>query len=407
MDDSEPALPAPRGRNLFAHLGGAALGRLAPPLLQLALLWIVSRGGSLEEVGLFVLASAVAFLCGAFGELGFANSLSVPRVAFGSEAPPLRPTARLRLAGAAGGSTLYLLLWVAGIGNHHAELLIMAPLPFALALAHGYAGAMNASGLLKLEGAVSAAESAVSLTLALLLSLSLDALPAALLGLVAGRLLGTGARALLLRGVPQSKSVAVQSIGRSQLWFALSTAGFVTQGQVDLVAIGFAGSLALAAVYGPAVRTAGSAVLGGEALTYALYGGAHPDERGSAGRVHRRWRALLLGIGVMAAVVFAFLAQPFLEWLLDEQLGDLGALIVLLAIVIVLRFVVLVFTVDIVRAGRQREQVPYLLASATVLAIGAAIAASADSLTGLALARFASEALLAGGLALLVVKGRR
>jgi len=402
VDDSEPALPVRRGRELFVHLSGATVGRLAPPLLQLALLLIVSRGGSLDDVGLLALGSSVAFLCGALGELGFANSLSVPRVAFGSEAPPLGPTVRLRLAGAIAGSALFVVLWGAGIGHHHAELLLLIPLPFALALAHGYAGAMNASGLLHFEGKVSTVESVVALVLALVGTQIVDALPAALFGLAAGRLVGTVGRGLLLRRVPQSSSVDVASIPRSQLWFALSTAGFVTQGQVDMVAIGLAGSLALAAVYGPAVRASGSILLGGEAITYALYGRAHPDEGEAVTWLRRRWRALLLGAAVVAALVFTLLAQPFLEWLLGRQLHGLGALIVLLAFVIVVRFAVLILGVDIVRAGRQREQVPMLGAAAAVLAVGASIAASADSLTGLAAARLASEVVLVGGFAFLV-----
>lgn len=402
MDGSEPALPVRRGRELLVHLSGATIGRLAPPLLQLALLLIVSRGGSLNDVGLLALGSSVAFLCGALGELGFANSLSVPRVAFGSKAPPLGPTVKLRVAGALGAGCLYVVLWTAGIGHHDAVLLLLMPLPPALALAHGYAGAMNASGLLRLEGKVSAGESVVALALALVSSSVVDALPAALFGLAVGRVLGTVARGLLLRRVPQSASVEVGSIPRSQLWFALSTAGFVTQGQVDMVAVGLAGSLALAAVYGPAVRASGSVLLGGEAITYALYGRAHPDEGGHTGWLYRRWRSALIGGAVAAALVFALLAQPFLEWLLGRQLHGLGALIILLAVVIVVRFVVLVLGVDIVRAGRQQEQVPMLAGAAIVLAIGASIAASADSLTGLAVARLVSEAVLAGGLAFLV-----
>ncbi len=69
---------------------------------------------------------------------------------------------------------------------------------------------------------------------------------------------------------------------------------------------------------------------------------------------------------------------------------------------IVVRFAVLILGVDIVRAGRQREQVPMLGAAAAVLAVGASIAASADSLTGLAAARLASEVVLVGGFAFLV-----
>jgi hypothetical protein len=98
----------PRGRRaLFVHFAGSAVMRFAPPLLQLAMLVIVARRGSLEDVGALALASAVSFMCGALAEAGFSTTLSIPRVTFGVADPPLRATATLRVGAAVGGSVLY------------------------------------------------------------------------------------------------------------------------------------------------------------------------------------------------------------------------------------------------------------------------------------------------------------
>src|SRR5690349_6375398 len=85
-----------RSSHLFLHFAGAAVTKLAPPLVQLLLLLLVARESTLRDVGVLALASAVNFLCGALGDLGFATTLSIPRTTFGTAAPPLRATARLR-----------------------------------------------------------------------------------------------------------------------------------------------------------------------------------------------------------------------------------------------------------------------------------------------------------------------
>src|ERR687886_225682 len=109
-----------RPRHLFLHFAGAAVTKLAPPLVQLVLLLLVARDSTLDDVGRLALASAVSFLCGATAELGFATTLSIPRPTFGVAEPPLKATSRLRLVAALGGSLLYLALWAAGLGGHDA-----------------------------------------------------------------------------------------------------------------------------------------------------------------------------------------------------------------------------------------------------------------------------------------------
>src|ERR671934_1487478 len=107
-----------RPRDLFLHFGGAAVSKLAPPLVQLVLLLLVARGAPLDDVGRLALASAVSFLCGSLAELGFATTLSIPRPTFGTATPPLRATRRVRVVSALAGSLLYLVLWGAGFGSH-------------------------------------------------------------------------------------------------------------------------------------------------------------------------------------------------------------------------------------------------------------------------------------------------
>src|SRR5712692_5605600 len=159
-----------RRRHPVLPFTGAGVAKLAPPLVQFVLLLLVARAGSLDDVGRLALASAGAFLCGALAELGLATSLSIPKVTFGTEGVPLRATRRLRLTAAVLGCFLYVTLWAAGLGGHDPVLLLVAPLPFALALAYGYAGAMNASGELHYEIPVSLGESALVLASALLVA---------------------------------------------------------------------------------------------------------------------------------------------------------------------------------------------------------------------------------------------
>src|ERR671934_1476996 len=231
-----------RPRDLFLHFGGAAVTKLAPPLVQLVLLLLVARNGTLDDVGRLALASAVSFLCGSLAELGFTTTLSIPRPTFGTAAPPLRATARVRIASALAGSLLYVVLWGAGLGSHDRVFLLVAPLPFLLALSYGYAGAMNASGRLRIEGAVSVAESLAIVVIAVAGSLVGSALTWSLVALTAGRVGGTMARAAFVRNLPQSTEAAVAPLFRAQLPFALAALAIVFQGQADMLAIGFFGA---------------------------------------------------------------------------------------------------------------------------------------------------------------------
>ena len=392
-----PATSMAKRHHLILHFAGAGVTKLAPPLVQFVLLLLVARDGSLDDVGLLALASAASFLCGALAELGFATTLSIPRPTFGLDEPPLRATWQLRLVAAIGGSLLYVGLWGAGLGGHDPLFLLVAPLPFSLALSYGYSGAMNASGMLRVEGAVSVAESAVILAVAVAGTVLGSALTWSLVALTLGRAGGTVARAALVRRVPQSDLAKAPGLGRAQLPFALATLAIVFQGQADMVAIGFFGSLAVAGVYGPLVRTSYSTLLSAEALSWGLYGGAHPDEREDAGPLARRWRSLAIGLGVVLAVLFVLLAEPFMRLLLDRSLPGLMTAVLLLAGVIVARFVTLVLNVEILRAGRQRDEIPVLGAASLVLGVGGIFAASADSIDALAGVRLASELIIAAG----------
>src|SRR5919204_1469146 len=392
---------ARRSSELRLHFAGAAVAKLAPPLVQFGLLLLVARRGTLDDVGRLALASAASFLCGSLAELGFATTLSLPRPAFGTAEPPLRATERLRVGAASCGTALYSLLWAAGLGGHDPVLLLVAPLPFALALSASYSGAMNASGLLRLEGVVSVAESVAILAIASIGSLLGSALTWSLVALTLGRGGGTIARAALARRIPQSGVARLHGLARAQLPFALATLAVVVQGQVDMVAIGFFGSLMVAGVYGPLLRSAYAPLLSAEALSWSLYGGAHPDELGDCGWLGRHWRAAGVGLGVVLAGAFALLAEPFLRFLLHRPLPDLTPAVSLFALVVVARFVALVFNVEILRAGRQRDEIPILGLASLVLALGGALAAAAGSLIGLAGARLGSELVICVGYVLL------
>jgi glycosyltransferase involved in cell wall biosynthesis/O-antigen/teichoic acid export membrane protein len=394
-----------RPTHLFSHFAGAAVTKLAPPVVQLVLLLLVARESTLNDVGRLALASAVSFLCGALAELGFATTLSIPRPTFGTAAPPLRATARVRVLAAVAGSLLYLAFWAAGIGGHDAALLLALPLPFSLALSYGYSGAMNASGLLRIEGVVSVAESAAILVVAVVGSRFGSALAWSLAALTIGRAGGTVARALLVRTLPQSPVRTVGGLFRPQLPFALATLALVFQGQVDMLAIGFFGSLALAGLYGPLVRTAYSTLLSAEAFSWGLYGDAHPEERPSGSLLAGHWRSAGIGLGLLLAVGFVLLAEPFLRFLLDRPLPDLTLPVALFSLVIVLRFAALVLNVEILRAGRQREEIPVLFVATIALAVGGTVAARAASIAGLAGARLASEAITAAGYFALTRRG--
>jgi O-antigen/teichoic acid export membrane protein len=382
----------PRSGGMVSHLLGAGAAKFAPPLAQFILLLLVARVGTLDDVGLLSLASAAAFLCGALAEMGLATTLSMPAVVFGTDAPPLRGTRRLRLWAGVAGCLVYIVLWLGGVGKHNPALLILIPLPYMLAVASGYSGAMNAAGKLSYEIPISIGETIVILAIALLGSLVLPALTVCLLGLTVGRGLGLVARTLLMKNVPLSDQRRVPRAARAQLPYALATVAFVVQGQADMVMIGFFGALATAAVYGPLLRTAYSTLLSAEALSWALFGSANPDESEHQGWIARQWRTMMIVAGVVVAALFVVLAQPFLHFLLNRPLPDITSAVVLFGVVIAVRFVSLTLHVDILRAGLQSREVPVLAIGAVILTGLSLWAASAGSLTGLAAARLASEA---------------
>jgi O-antigen/teichoic acid export membrane protein len=388
--------------SIVLHFAGGATTKLGPPATQLLLLLIVARQSSVGEVGKLALASAASFGCGAAADIGFATTLSVPGVYFGTARPPLRGTRRARTAAALTGALLYVVLWAAGLGGHDARFLIVAPLPTVLALSYGYSGVVNAAGALWWEGAVALVEAATVLLTTVVLVLAADAaLTAALVALLAGRSLGVLARAQVVRRLPQSDQVPA-SIARTQAPFAASTGLTVVQGQVELLALGFVGGgFALAGVYGPLLRTAMGLLLVAEAVSWGLYGGVGRTlERQQ--RLVRAWTGVGLALGVVFAIVFVLLAHPFLELLLGRNVTDTHAAIVLLAATIATRFSSFVLTVPLVRAGRQREQVPVIAAATAVVSVLGLIAAASGSLTGLAGSRLASEGVIALGYLALV-----
>jgi glycosyltransferase involved in cell wall biosynthesis/O-antigen/teichoic acid export membrane protein len=390
--------------SVVLHFAGSATTKLAPPATQFLLLLVVARQSTIGDVGRLALASAASFSCGALADLGFATTLSVPRPYFGTNRPPVRGTRRARVGAALGGAALYIVLWAAGLGGHDPRFLIVAALPSILALSYGYSGVINAAGALWWEGTVALVEAAVVLVLALVrVHAGGGALTSALIGLMAGRTLGLLARALVIRRLPQSAATPA-SVLRTQTSFAVGTALVVAQGQIELLTLGFVGSFALAGVYGPLVRTAGGLLLVAEAVSWGLYGGVgRTPERQQ--RLVRMWTGVGLSLGVGFAIAFVFFAQAFLEFLLGRDVTGVRAAIVLLAIVVATRFGSFVLTVRLVRAGRQREQVPVVAAAAGVLAVFGLIAAASGSLTGLAGSRLASEAVIALGYLMLVRRG--
>jgi hypothetical protein len=383
-------------RSIALHFAGGAATKLVPPATQFLLLLIVARESTLGEVGKLALASAASFACGAVGEIGFTTSLSASRAYFGTSAPPLRGTRRVRLTAALSGALLYVVLWGAGLGGHDARFLIVAPLPTVLALSYGYAGVVNAAGALWWEGAVAIVEGVLVLLTTLTLVVGFGAtLTAALVALVVGRGLGLLGRALVIRRLAQSQLQPASVLG-VQTPFVAGTVMNVAQGQIELLALGFVGSYTLAAVYGPLLRAGMGLVLIAEAVSWGLYGGVGwTPERQE--RLVRGWIGVGVALGICFAVAFGLAAHPFLEFLLGRQVAGVGAAILLLALVIATRFGSFVLTVPLIRAGRQREQVPIIAAAVGVLTVVGLLAAASGSLTGLAGSRLASEAVILVG----------
>ena len=387
-------MPPSHNRPTTAVVGGV-VSKLAPSAVQLVLLLLVARRAGLDDVGRLALASAVAFLCGNLAEVGTMTSLSLPKAYFGVASPPLRATRGVRWAGALGGTLLYAVLWAAGLGSHETVFLAALALPALLALSFGYAGALNATGALGLEGAISLVESGLMVGLAFAFFPVMSPVAAALVALSVGRAAGTVARAVAVRTRPRSDEARIEGALRSQLGFLATSAAIVVEGQADVVVLGFlGGTFALLGVYAPLIRTCYATFLIAEGLTLAMYSF---DEGGL-----RRWRARGLVVGVVAAVAFALLAEPLLEWVLDRTLHDLTWPVVLLALLIPVRFYGYVLGVDLVRAGKQAARIPALLV-ATVVLVGGAIAGwQTGSLTWLSSFRLASEFAIAGGFLLAV-----
>jgi O-antigen/teichoic acid export membrane protein len=387
------------------HFASATLSKLTPPVVQLVLLFVVGRESTLADVGLLALASAIAFNCGSIAEAGFNTSLSVPDAYLGETLPPLSGTRRLRLLAAVGGSGLYGLLWAAGLGQHEAVLLILLPLPALLALSYGYSGVMNAAGQLRLEGRVSIGESLLALALVAPFLQFTDALPGVLLALLVGRAAGTLARAVTIRGLPQSPASELPEAGRTHAWFVATAGSTALHGQVDSAVLGFYGSFTLLGVYGPLVRIAYSGLLAAEGLAWALYSRtAHErveQARRSGAALGDRllvnWRAVGLALGAACAAVFWLAGAPFLEFLVDHHVDGLRLPITFLSLAVLVRFGSFVFSVDIIRAGRQRARLPVELAAAAVLGAFAVVGAIDDSLSVLALGKLVGELVILGG----------
>jgi O-antigen/teichoic acid export membrane protein len=366
--------------------------------VQLSLLFLVARAGVFTDVGRLALASAASFMCGGLAELWFGTTLSLPKVYFGEMFPPLVATRRVRYGASTAGSMVYGGLWLAGLGHHDQVLLLALPLPFILALAYGYSGVMNAAGVLRFEGYIALVESAAVVVLAVVLSFSIDPVGAALVALVICRGIGTIVRAFVVRRLPQSRARDVGSTLGRQSWIAIASVISVVQGQIDMIVIGFAASLAVIAVYGPLVRTAYGALLVAEALSWSLYGfpGPRVGEMQEV-EIARYARRGAWALGCVFALGFLVLSEPFLELLINRSLGGVFPAIILFSILIVVRFIGFAYGVTIIRAGRQRERVWILLGAAALLAVVALVGARAGSLTILASGRLAAEVVLAVG----------
>jgi O-antigen/teichoic acid export membrane protein len=362
------------------------------------LILVLARNGTLTDVGALAIASALSFFLGALGDFGFSTTLAVPRVAFGRSAPPLRPTRAIRLGAAALASLLYGGFWLAGIGGHAPTLLILFPLPFFLGLSYGYTGVLNAGGMLGVEVLVSIAESATIVALAFAFMQRLDALASALLALTVARGLGALARMVATRRVPDAHAHASPPRGvvRTQFKFAASTVVTVVQGQLDIVVIGFLGTLTLAALYGPLLRAAYSVLLIPEALSWALYGDVIRSRVSGPGR-RLGIRTFFITLGIAAGIGFAVSAQPFLKFLLGRPIDGLLFAVLLFAVVIPIRSLSSAFGIEIVRSGRQARRIPVVAGAGVVLLAGAATAAVSGSITGLAAARLASEIVIVLG----------
>lgn len=392
-------------KHALGAIGGATISKMAPAAVQLVLLIVVAQAAGVREVGLLSLASATAFLCGALGEFGFALSLAAPKAYLGVPLPPLRATRLLRYCAAAAATALYVVLWLGGIGEYDERLLLVAPLPFALALSYGLAGAMNAQGKLASEGIVTVVEAALIVSSCLLLALLMDPLSAALLSLVAARMLGLGWRVRIVSQSEQGHQVRVARLVRTQLAFVAASVVIVVHGQADFLVLGVLGSVALLGTWGPAVRLAYGALLLSEAASWTFIGRLGDFSDGQhAPRLLRRWREVGLALSLVLALVFTVVATPILRLAFGPDFVPGNEVVLLLAAIIPVRTLSFIHSVAIVRGGAQSRRIPVLLTATIVLVIGASLSGSAGSLTGLAASKLLSELVIVLGYVLL---GRR
>lgn len=384
------------------HFSGAIVSKIAPSAVQVVLLLYVARVATLAEVGTLALGSATSFFCGALAELGFTTSLSVPSAYFKTAHPPLRGTRSIRVGAALLSGVLYCLLWAAGLGHHDLHLLILAPLPPVLALAYGYAGVLNAGRRLELEARITVLESVGILGLVVVLSVLLSGLTAAFLALLIGRGAGTVARAWLVRSVPQSDVRPDRALIKAQLMFLPATLLIVVQGQADVLALGFVGSLALVGVYSPMIRIVYTPMMLAEALSWALLApNSKEGDSGPSHVLHGNWYRGAIATGMSLAAVVALLGGLALHLILHRDVSVVPSMQIL-ALVLPIRFLSFAQTVAIVRAARQKARVPYLAASLAVLLVGGILGGTRSSLVLLAVARVVAELCIVGGYTLVV-----
>lgn len=389
-------------RHALLHFAGAIVSKVAPSAVQVVLLLYVARVGTLSEVGTLALGSATSFFCAALAELGFMTSLSVPSAYFKTEHPPVRGTRSIRVGAAAGSGVLYAVLWAAGLGHHDLHLLILVPLPTVLALAYGYAGVLNASRRLSIEGRITILESVAILVLAVGLAQPFSGLTAAFLALLIGRGAGTLARAWLVRSVPQSDVRPDRSLVKAQLMFVPATILIVVQGQADVLTLGFVGSLALVGVYSPMIRIVYTPLMLAEALSWALLAPDSRRRQGGASHVlPGSWYRGAFAIGLLLAIAVAVLGGFALHVILHRDVSVVPA-IQILALILPIRFLSFTQTVAIVRAGRQQARVPYLATSLVILIVGTVIGGIESSLVILAVVRVVAEVCIALGYTVVV-----
>ena len=386
-------MTAARRTHAGAFAGGLA-SRVAPSMVRLLVLYLVQHYGTDADVGRVAVASAASYLCGSLAEMGTMTSLSLPREYFAVDAPPLRASRRLRLGAAAAGSTLYGLLWVAGFGSHEPVFLVALPLPFLVALSLGYAGALNATGALAIEGWITIAESAALLGVTVALLEAVSPVEAALVALTATKALGTAARMAVVSRRPQSDDRAIAGLVRRQTGFLASTGAIVVHGQLDVVVLGFY-SFAFAGVYAVLVRTAYFGFLVAEGLTLAMY--STRDEQVRRHPLLRHWRLAGLAIGIAGGGVFLLGAERLLDGFVDRDVSVLAVPILLFALLIPVRFYGYVVSVDIVRAARQVARIPPLVLGSVLLLVGAIAGGETGSVTWLSAFRLASEAAVTAG----------